>query len=497
MTPPVSDAYFLTRQAANLMEDFARQLAEGSSIYLLYGESGIGKSRLLRELQRTRLGERRVHRIDLKITGPSAGVTLDRSAEIVKLFSKTGKDDIIIADHFESASHKTRHQLFKCWKIDGKKKQLNFVISCVTHGFNDLRQLSQLYKLRIQSFQQMPFSRDEVDAFVGFYLFPDDQHGKLAMPPALRRELTNSRGNVGQVIEIANREGAQVKMVEDDESESKGSGRPGILAMLAAGLLLGTGLLWYFADQQDVIRESSLSVDHVIASMSEANAPEVIIAESPQIKLQPATAVVAQTQPVPPQEVEQAETRQPALLPEPEPQAEVAMAAADSESNRVEIAAPAAVTVEEKIEVSAPDSVEVIAVVSNPTPEEIVQPAKEMSPAVPPEDSLQQRLKDSLQWLKRPSRSGGTVQIMRIGTDSLDELAYQSYIEQLEDNSVDTSKIRIFRAKTTNGSVYNVFYGEYPSRQEASNAVAGLPARLRSSKPFPRTVGGIRDEISR
>lgn len=504
MTPPVSESYFLTRQAANLMEDFVRQLAEGSAIYLLYGDSGIGKTRLLRELRQSRLKDRRVHRIDLKTTGPSAGLTLDRSAEVVKLFSKTGKGDIIIADHFESASHKTRHQLFKCWKIDGKKKQLNFIISCVTHGFNDLRQLAQLYKLRIQSFQQMPFSRDEIDAFVAFYLFPDEPQGKLAMPPELRRELTNSRGNVGKVIEIINREGAQVKMLDAEESASEGAGRNRIWAALAAALLLVVGLLLYFNTQQAEISQAPLAVDEVVVSMNEVDAPGVVIAQPSKEKPEPAVEAVAQ--PTPQQQVEespvlaeqtpvQAETVASPPPVEPQPEPEVAEVALVEESDKVEIAAPEAADAE--VEAVAAVSAEVSAVASEAVTLASIQPQVESSPAVPPKDSLQQRLQDSMQWLKKSERSRGTVQIMWIGTDSFDEQAYQTYIDDLEAGKVDTSQIRIFRAKSGNRSVYNVFFGEYRSRQDASNAIAGLPRRLRVNSPFPRTVGGIRDEISR
>ena len=39
--------FFLTRQTANLMEDFARELKSGACVYLFHGDEGVGKTRLM------------------------------------------------------------------------------------------------------------------------------------------------------------------------------------------------------------------------------------------------------------------------------------------------------------------------------------------------------------------------------------------------------------------------------------------------------------------
>ena len=46
MTSP----FFLTRQSANLMEDFRRELKAGAALFLRYGESGVGG--ILQEIRR-------------------------------------------------------------------------------------------------------------------------------------------------------------------------------------------------------------------------------------------------------------------------------------------------------------------------------------------------------------------------------------------------------------------------------------------------------------
>ncbi|MFT5549692.1 MAG: Cdc6-like AAA superfamily ATPase, partial [Candidatus Azotimanducaceae bacterium] len=59
-------SYFLTKQTANLQEDFDREIKNSASLFLIYGEVGVGKTRLLKELVSTRLNQLRVHWVDCK-----------------------------------------------------------------------------------------------------------------------------------------------------------------------------------------------------------------------------------------------------------------------------------------------------------------------------------------------------------------------------------------------------------------------------------------------
>lgn len=138
------------------MEDFAREIETGSALFLLYGEEAVGKTRLLRELQANRLADARVHWIDMRVAENEDGDKADRSREIEEIFETAQSGDILIADHFESALKKTRHQLFLSWSTDGIDKKLNLIIASNIDGFDELRQLSQQYQARVQSFQQMP-----------------------------------------------------------------------------------------------------------------------------------------------------------------------------------------------------------------------------------------------------------------------------------------------------------------------------------------------------
>ena len=198
----MSSSFFLTRQTANLMEDFTRELKAGAALFLLYGESGVGKTRLLQELGESRLADSRIHWLDLSERSDGDDSLQDNSRQIESIFTSAHQGDIIIADHFEVALKKIRHQLFLSWSTDGADKQLNLIIASGIEDFNELRQLSQQYQVRVQSFQQMPFNTDEVDAFVGFYLFPDHAIDKLSIPATLRSQIAAARGAVGKIIEI-------------------------------------------------------------------------------------------------------------------------------------------------------------------------------------------------------------------------------------------------------------------------------------------------------
>ena len=189
------------------MEDFARDLKAATGLYLIYGDSGVGKTRLLEELVQTRLAENKIRWMDLQAGSSGDGALVDSSVMIEETFALARPGDIIVADHFEMALKKTRHQLFLSWSSDGIDKELNLLVASHTDYFEDLRQLAQHYQVRIQSCQQMPFSPDDASAFLAFYLFPDRRGVKLSVPPLLQNHLVEAQGSVGKIVEIAERAG--------------------------------------------------------------------------------------------------------------------------------------------------------------------------------------------------------------------------------------------------------------------------------------------------
>ena len=240
------------------MEDFARDLKAATGLYLIYGDSGVGKTRLLEELVETRLAQSEIRWMDLRAGSSGDGALVDSSVMIEETFAHARPGDIIVADHFEMAQKKTRHQLLLSWSTDGVDKKLNLIISSHSDYFNDLRQLAQQYQVRIQSFQQLPFSADEACAFLAFYLFPDRTGVKLSVPPLLRDQLGMTLGSVGKIVEIAERAGDQMtseteaKTETQTETEPKPQNRRIVAAVLVTvAIIVGVG--WYLIDGQSGI----------------------------------------------------------------------------------------------------------------------------------------------------------------------------------------------------------------------------------------------------
>ncbi len=540
----VSKPFFLTRQTANLMEDFARELKEGSSLFLLYGEDGVGKTRLLEELGHTRLAERAIFWLDLDSGDQGDETRMDRSTEVEALFAAAGNGDIIIADHFEAALKKTRHQLFLSWSTDGLDKQLNLIIASNIEGFNELRQLSQQYQVRVESFQQMPFSEDEVQSFLGFYLFPDNPVGKLSIPSPLRKQIAAAKGNVGGVIEIVERDGDQIQSAAPvEQTESVRQGSRVIFAALFL-FVLAVGIGWYFffqprmtqpppaivfssgtdattqqpADEPEPVAQAEVVAEPEVAAPAEDKIEDGAESQAAEIvdnMDEPATAMATE----PEAEPESAATTTTAVEPEPDAtpatneqeSVEVPAAAVDSDTAAQEMdddAAPTEVAGAEQPEASAGQQSETLLAGEPGTASDseavIVEAPSQATvadePAPVPVNNQQRfdlELQQSLEWIGKQENSVGTIQILLLSYDGFDPDNYYAYVANLAQRGVDPERLHVFKALTGKREVYSVMYGEFTTRQSAINAIEGLPRVLRDTSPLGRSVGGIWQEIRR
>lgn len=501
---PVSKPFFLTRQTANLMEDFVRELKAGSALFLLYGDHGVGKTRLLQELNRSRLGEMRIHWIDLRSGDGSDDERLDRSADIEKLFETAGSGDVIIADHFETALKKTRHQLFLSWSTDGIDKGLNLIIASSTEGFDELRQLSQQYQVRVQSFQQMPFSADEVEAFLGFYLFPDHPIGKLSIAAPLRKQLAASQGVVARLIEVADREGAMIESTPLTETESIRQGSR-IIASVLVLFVLAIGVGWYLIREPDTIESQATAItESEPAITNDAILVETVAVEPPPAVQSPSanspeTTVTAET-------VAVIDVSDPPSA--PDAPGEVGAAPATVDELAVESAPAAVVEAEAQVTEAAPaatlsaSETGVSEQVNDPQAETTLASAESLlvEPAAVAADNRQRFLRElqtSLDWIYQRTESVGTIQILLLSFENFDADVYYEYVSQLASQQVDTAQLRVFKTYTGDAEVYSVVYGEYQSRSRALKAIGALPEVLKDTSPIPRSVGGIWEEIRR
>jgi septal ring-binding cell division protein DamX len=505
----VSKPFFLTRQTANLMEDFARELKVGASIFLLYGDNGAGKTRLLRELSENRLSSARIHWIDLNATSGDEKNQQFSSAEVEAVFDAANSGDIIVVDHFESALKKTRHQLFVSWSSDGVDKKLNMVVASSSEGFNEFRQLSQHYQVNVHSFELEPFNPDEVEAFLGFYLFPDHPIGKLSIPSDLRKQLVATHGAVGPVIKIAERDGAQIgsSPMTDTESIRKGS-RTMVTILILFAITAGVG--WYFLSS----RSTPLDTVPAVAGEAEPVAtyePAVEVEVQKEVEAEAEAETVAKVEPATSSLTEdELEVEPGSAAAEPEPvvtEPEPVVSAAVETTAEVEAMPEAAPDTQTQMGPEPGTASDTDAVLVEEASQEdtgdTALASVEISPTQPQQAVLtdkarfQQDLRFSMDWIETKEDSAGTIQILLLSFSGFDPTAYYEYLQYLSSQQVDIDNIRVFKTLTGGTEVYSVVYGEYASRSAAGKSLAGLPEALRNISPIRRSVGGIRQEIRR
>ncbi len=471
------------------MEDFRREFKAGAALFLLYGEIGVGKTRLMQELCQNRLAASRIHWLDLAAEASGDYTLHDSSAKVEDLFKAAQNGDIVVADHFEMALNKTRHQLFLSWSTDGVDKNLNLIIASSTEGFNELRQLSQQYQVRVQSFQHMPFSPDEVDAFLGFHLFPDHPTGKLSMPAALRNNLASTHGVVGQIIEIIARDGAQISSSDPSDSESIRQGSKIIVAVLVLCAFAIAGGWYYLRGQYDISGPPSIVAiepEPVIQAMVEVEPvvePEIsrqtLSGARDDVEAEPELETLRDTSPV---------TK---FEPESEAAAEVEDTTDTITQSVVSENPDTAAETDADIEKATHDGDQRIAVTGEDDPNTTRQQAE------PNSERFKRELQQSLDWINSSETGVGTHQILVLNFNTFDVSVFYQYVDNLARQQVDISQLRIFKTYTGKSEVYSVVYGMYDSWQAAKLAQQDLPEVLRKIPPIPRSVGGILTEIQR
>ena len=525
----MSNPLYLTPQTATLMKDFTRVLNTGASVIVLSGDPRTGKTRILHELAQKQMPKTRVRWIELRTRDSGDGAKQDRSELIEATFDLANDGDFIIVDHLESAFNKTCHQLFLSWTTTGIEKNLNLVIACNIAISNGLEQLVQHYQVRIKSFQLMPFNDEQVEAFVGFYLFPDHPTGKLVIPGDLRVQFAATHGRVGQIIEIAKRDGARISSgFQDDIETTRQDGR--MIAVLGVSVL-AMAVGWFFLGGGDnkaastpiVASDSSNLVASIgqVAETGNVTESEVGSEDGTDIEHKPETGIdssQASAAQIPSaaesvaefevETVDEAITeresgtenesiKSSATKTTPETEA-VLVSVIDSDAvSAIDISIDAQ---EQTTITQEPDNVNEVSTAV----EEDIDTAGSASADISVDEReqneaqrLQRELRASIDWIYNSEGSVGTIQILLLSFEKFDAKGFFEHVDYLANHQVDTAKLRIFKTYTGNKVAYSVFYGEYGSRIAASNAKDSLPEVLRKTLPISRSLGGIIREIRR
>ena len=489
---PADNQFFLTRQSANLMEDFIREIGRSSSLFLLYGDESIGKSWLLRELTGKRLAVDRVSWIDFKQTpctedNNSVSVSVADASKISSLLETANDAELIIVDHFEAASNKARHALFQGWLTDGIDKKLNVIIAASTTSFNEVRQLAQQNQIEVRSFQLLPFSRENVEAYLGFRLFPQSSLKPLSMSAEVSRQIRACKGNIGKVADLAITLKDQIRQKADNGKSQSKSIMTGTIISL---LLVLVVTAWYlrpqspgpeFEDQQvenssagSSTTEASIAVQAEITEPINSASTVVPEIEGPESQ-EPVTVVT---------EVVATEVTETEVEESVEPEADLEVdSGTDNKTVVVEDPVP---------ETNATDTIEL----SDDTllPNEVAQILSENRDRY--SSRFLQDLESSLDWIKHREKSRTTIQIMSLDFSEFTDDTYYKYLERMQRSAIDVSLIKIYPARINGALIYGVIYGNYEDRKEANRQIGQLPAALKANQPIPRTMGGIWNEIT-
>ncbi len=510
----MSNPFFLTRQTANLMEDFVRELKADASLFLLYGENGVGKTRLLEELKRTRLTDAKIHWIDLKAGGSGDESLMDSSAMIEDTFTGAQPGDIIIADHFEMALQKTRHQLFLSWSTDGVDKRINLIVGSNDKFFDELRQLAKQYQVRVQSFQLMALSPEEAAAFLGFYLFPDRPIGNLSIPAILQEQLSMAQGAIGKIVEIAERAGDQITTAPLDDVETIRKDSKNMIGILI-GVALVIGVGWYYLSSRSHTDDVPVAANETPAPLEATIPVETVVQDefaTSRTTAQPGVTVVSDIVGDADVTPEEEASVEPVAIEE-----QAVVKAPVTDETPVAIEAPSEDTAEMMSETGKASDQEVVLVDETspqlaeqpaateagedpvePTTGETVATTTEAVPLPPAGSSrFDAELQTSLDWINRSDKKIGTIQIMLLNYERFDDRVYYDYVDYLAARGMDISALKVFVTYTGGRKGYSVVYGEYESWQAASDAIKGLPKVLRDTSPIPRSAGGLMEEIRR
>lgn len=186
----------------------------------------------------------------------------------------------------------------------------------------------------------------------------------------------------------------------------------------------------------------------------------------------------------------QAETSPPAVPPAPTPAPStppavdpaIAAAALPAEPDQAmpatEPPSPAPATAEEK-----------------PTPLlPVSAPQPEPAPAAPVATSglLQQRLESTRAWLGKEDGSHYSIQLMITDIDSESRARLEQFLQR---NAARLDSLYVYPTLLNGRKGYGVLFGNFPTRQEAQTALAGLPPELRASGPILRTLKGVKAEV--
>ena len=101
-----------------------------------------------------------------------------------------------------------------------------------------------------------------------------------------------------------------------------------------------------------------------------------------------------------------------------------------------------------------------------------------------------QRIEKTKEWLEATHDRQWFIQLLNTDAGSAGQV--ERFLAGAS-KAADADALRVYTAESKGTRRLGVIYGEYPSRDAASRAIAGLPASLKTYGPYPRQVSRLRN----
>jgi septal ring-binding cell division protein DamX len=463
--------FFVTPQAANLMEDMSRQLMQGDDVCVLHGQPGCGKTRLLQHFRQSYLAAREVREVILRQDGfafaGDAG-QLDLSGFSARVLEPLPQHCVLILDQMENADDNLREALFRFWQTEGIKRRCRLLLSIHSAGLGNLATAAQRSRIHLLSIELKPWGKRAVWQFLNRQLCKsvDEQ---LKVNSAVRRQLNLTQGLPGAVEQVAQRLDGQI-----DCRPRRG----GLLNYLLVSILVGVVLAALYWTSPALWK-----------SLNTADVPDSTRAEkSSSVTTGQVIGVSAESK-----DQGQAATRQTSNIVSQQAQADPEEATVErSEVNRNRGDKTLAEGIEADSGSMPSDGLQGSSVEPNLT----LGVMDSRVDAALAEDLLTRRIQATRGWLAKSSGKRATIQIMSVNYQTGAVAPLEAFLDELVDAGVDAEKLFVYQVKRASGHIYVVLFGEFEGRREAFNAIKDLPPVLTSNDPIPRTISSIKMDIS-
>jgi len=442
--------FFLTRNSANIMEDLVRRVSAGSSLSLISGVRGVGKSRFLRQFYT--LYQNRFELVLVcfneqnNLTVAGSDLVFSEQSFLTAILPNLKQGSGLIIDQLDLASPKTQHKIFKFCSDNAHDQGFSLIFSAQSDSLQQFIDFSHSCHFPVERAELSALDYSEQLEYIraGCCTKPGDYP---LMTAPLKKELAATGGVFGKLSIFIQHYNDKINCSETGLQTGFRSSSV-LISVVALCLVLLTG--GYLLSEQMNRSSESLSLESTVQNVIQ----NPLQNNSAVVKL-PA-GVVADSMANSPDEL---------LIPDNGSSSD------DSPDSPVSPEAPA----------RAPSTIQVREAVAE---------------KIPAKTRLQQRIQATLEWIASSTEGTASIQIMSLEMKNDAEVLLNRYLQNLDAENIDLNEVKIYQFSKKGRSMYAVLYGSYQSYAVAAESIDNLPVELKANGPITRTIKGINDEIN-